>query len=364
MLDQDVSRHLALVGIVLVGIVAYGLWRVVNITPPETPTPPALPDDGLATAARHDSPSSADSPAAVPVAEDEIPGLPGSDSDVPSMPESDSSDETEVLTETEPVDPGLGGRTETEHPDIDDSVLTDTAMTPPPPTPAPPTVDSELAMSDHSALREDLATVEYGRDPTISFANGRTVTYVIQPGDTLSSIARHHLGSSSRWSEIQQANPVVLANPDKLVVGTSISIPNSTASPESARRSSLTDGNTHIHVVQAGESPLQIAAKYFLSTSPEHLQLIRYEDGTPLEAGESLLPGTRLLVSRSEDTTPVSTVDSYTVRPGDTLSDISRRVYGNSAHWRTIFNANRDIVASPSQLKIGMVLTIPSSPEN
>lgn len=50
---------------------------------------------------------------------------------------------------------------------------------------------------------------------------------------------------------------------------------------------------------------------------------------------------------------------SYAVEAGDTLSKISLKVYKNSALWRKIFNANRDLLATPNSLKIGMELTIP-----
>jgi peptidoglycan lytic transglycosylase F len=49
----------------------------------------------------------------------------------------------------------------------------------------------------------------------------------------------------------------------------------------------------------------------------------------------------------------------YTVRPGDTLSRIARKVYGRSAPWKPIYNANRDKLKSPHNLKVGQVLKIP-----
>ena len=49
----------------------------------------------------------------------------------------------------------------------------------------------------------------------------------------------------------------------------------------------------------------------------------------------------------------------YTVRPGDTLSRIARKVYGRSAPWKSIYNVNRDQLKSPHNLKVGQVLKIP-----
>lgn len=50
---------------------------------------------------------------------------------------------------------------------------------------------------------------------------------------------------------------------------------------------------------------------------------------------------------------------TYTVRTGDTLSKISTAVYGSPSRWQDIYNANRNQLRSPHDLKVGMVLTIP-----
>lgn len=60
---------------------------------------------------------------------------------------------------------------------------------------------------------------------------------------------------------------------------------------------------------------------------------------------------------------PASTVPStYTVERGDSLYRISTRVYGTGAHWKKLFEANRDQLSSPQALKPGMVLNIPPNP--
>ena len=47
--------------------------------------------------------------------------------------------------------------------------------------------------------------------------------YVIKKGDMLSLIAQRELGSAARWREIQKLNPKI--NPDRLVVGTVLAMP-------------------------------------------------------------------------------------------------------------------------------------------
>jgi LysM repeat protein len=50
---------------------------------------------------------------------------------------------------------------------------------------------------------------------------------------------------------------------------------------------------------------------------------------------------------------------TYTVRTGDTLSKISTAVYGSPSRWQDIYNANRNQLRNPHDLKVGMVLSIP-----
>lgn len=50
---------------------------------------------------------------------------------------------------------------------------------------------------------------------------------------------------------------------------------------------------------------------------------------------------------------------TYVVQAGDTLSSISRKIYGTPNKWRDIFSANRDRLATASSLKPGQTLKIP-----
>ncbi len=59
-------------------------------------------------------------------------------------------------------------------------------------------------------------------------------------------------------------------------------------------------------------------------------------------------------------TTAASAGGTYTVQAGDTLSSIATKVYGNSARWRDIYDANRGVIgADPNMIQVGMVLKLP-----
>lgn len=50
----------------------------------------------------------------------------------------------------------------------------------------------------------------------------------------------------------------------------------------------------------------------------------------------------------------------YVVQGGDTLSRISIKLYGDANHWEGIFQANRDLLNSPHDLREGQELNIPN----
>jgi nucleoid-associated protein YgaU len=47
------------------------------------------------------------------------------------------------------------------------------------------------------------------------------------------------------------------------------------------------------------------------------------------------------------------------VGKGDTLFSLAQRYYGNKSRWRDIYAANRDVMKSEGDLRIGMEVKIP-----
>lgn len=56
---------------------------------------------------------------------------------------------------------------------------------------------------------------------------------------------------------------------------------------------------------------------------------------------------------------PASVPRRYTVQTGDTLTTISRRVYGTPSRWIDIYQANRDRLANENALRVGQEIRIP-----
>lgn len=63
--------------------------------------------------------------------------------------------------------------------------------------------------------------------------------------------------------------------------------------------------------------------------------------------------------AETPDETPTGGGGTYVVQPGDTLGIISRKVYGTSARYMEIYNANRDQLSSPNKVTVGQTLIIP-----
>jgi len=55
---------------------------------------------------------------------------------------------------------------------------------------------------------------------------------------------------------------------------------------------------------------------------------------------------------------------TYTVKKGDTLSDISRRSYNDGFYYPIIMLASQGVVINPDKIRPGMVLTIPDLEKN
>jgi LysM repeat protein len=66
---------------------------------------------------------------------------------------------------------------------------------------------------------------------------------------------------------------------------------------------------------------------------------------------------TEALVERSAPITR-----TYTVRPGDTLSLIAQRFYGNPADWAWLYQVNSSVVHNPDSIYVGQVLKVPAGP--
>lgn len=65
--------------------------------------------------------------------------------------------------------------------------------------------------------------------------------------------------------------------------------------------------------------------------------------------------------SRNNEQNIARSTKTYRVQPGDTLTGIALRFLGSSRRYQEIFIANRDQLRNPNDLRMGIVLRIPTS---
>ena len=82
--------------------------------------------------------------------------------------------------------------------------------------------------------------------------------------------------------------------------------------------------------------------------------------------GSSGTPGTSgradfsdVTTGASSDAPAASAGTTYTVKSGDSLSKIAKRIYGDASKWNRIYDANRDKIENPDLIHPGQEFTIP-----
>jgi LysM repeat protein len=135
--------------------------------------------------------------------------------------------------------------------------------------------------------------------------------HVVQPGDSLSKIAREVYGDGSRWREIFEANRDKVSDPSRIYPGQELCIP------------------------------------YGLDdTAPA--------TGAPTEPLPAEIPAERVPAREGV----------YVVQSGDSLSKIAKEVYGDGRRWPEIFEANKDKISDPGMIYPGQELRIPYRPDD
>lgn len=161
--------------------------------------------------------------------------------------------------------------------------------------------------------------------------------YVVQPGDTLSAIARRY---GTTVAALVSANR--LANPNHIYVGQRLVIVVRGGQPAA----SWPVNNTH-YIVQAGDSLSKIA-RHFNTT----VQAIAAANG--ITNTSYVYVGQHLVVPRGSAYPPSVYGFHYTVRSGDTLSSIAQR-YGVNLYTLASVNG----ISNISRIYIGQRLYIP-----
>jgi len=83
-------------------------------------------------------------------------------------------------------------------------------------------VTGSVDSTAQQAPKADFSGVSAGVDSTAEVVGG---TYTVEKGDTLSRIAKQHLGDANAWNRIFEANRDVLDDPDRIQPGQVLKLP-------------------------------------------------------------------------------------------------------------------------------------------
>lgn len=89
------------------------------------------------------------------------------------------------------------------------------------------------------------------------------------------------------------------------------------------------------------------------------------ETGVPLTTVEPVVIQPSPIVVEQAPLPPVAgekkvEAHTYVIEKGDTLSTISKKIYGKSSKWSVILDANKDKITDAGKLKVGMKINIPA----
>lgn len=157
--------------------------------------------------------------------------------------------------------------------------------------------------------------------------------YIIQPGDTLYTIARRY---GVTVNQLLAANPQI-TNPNSLTPGQRITIPASTPGPVSKT-----------YIIQPGDTLIAIARRYGITLS----QLLAANP--QLTDPSRIFPGQRLNIPQGPALPPSTTI-SYTIQAGDTLFSIAQR-FGTTVE--TLLRLNPQIT-DPTRIFPGQQIQVP-----
>jgi len=113
------------------------------------------------------------------------------------------------------------------------------------------------------------------------------------------------------------------------------------------------------HRIRKSET-LSDVSKLYYGTNHEWRVILKANPGldeTKLQVGQEILvprAATKGQLGGTRDSSGI-----YVVREGDTLGGIALRELGSTERLSDLYSANRDVMASPDKLKVGMHLRIP-----
>lgn len=231
--------------------------------------------------------------------------------------------------------------------------------------------------------KADIQTdIQTDREPSGSRVSSDGV-YVVQDGDTLIGICKKLYGDGSKWPQMADLNKGRVGDEGQVYAGVTLkTLPGARVEqPSSARRSAPASDNraatgTRQYTVKKGDTLSLIASREVGSV--RHLEAIRTLNPALREDGDRIFVGQRLTLpviesqrasagSRARTPSPVTArttapvrTQTYTVKKGDTLSQIAEREVGSIEFLTEIRSLNSALRDGKDRIMVGQRLVLPS----
>lgn len=211
-----------------------------------------------------------------------------------------------------------------------------------------------IAFSGKQPVINNKNDYNYSNSGNADSSNGY---YTVQSGDTLSGIA---LKFSTTSSKLAQLNSI--SNPNLIYVGQHLLVnqssnSNSSSSGQSSSTTTNTETSSASYTVKSGDTLSGIASQYN-TTVNQIVSLNQLSNPNLIYVGQVLkLKNSQTTnSSSSSSSTAATTVGTYTVKAGDTLSAIASR-YSTSSSTLASLNS----LSNPNLIYVGQVLKVSSN---
>lgn len=211
-----------------------------------------------------------------------------------------------------------------------------------------------IAFSGKQPVINNKNDYNYSNSGNADSSNGY---YTVQSGDTLSGIALKFSTTSSKLAQLNSiSNPNLIYVGQRLLVNQS-SNSNSSSSGQSSSTTTNTETSSASYTVKSGDMLSGIASQYN-TTVNQIVSLNQLSNPNLIYVGQVLkLKNSQTTnSSSSSSSTAATTVGTYTVKAGDTLSAIASR-YSTSSSTLASLNS----LSNPNLIYVGQVLKVSSN---
>lgn len=211
-----------------------------------------------------------------------------------------------------------------------------------------------IAFSGKQPVINNKNDYNYSNSGNADSSNGY---YTVQSGDTLSGIALKFSTTSSKLAQLNSiSNPNLIYVGQRLLVNQS-SNSNSSSSGQSSSTTTNTETSSASYTVKSGDTLSGIASQYN-TTVNQIVSLNQLSNPNLIYVGQVLkLKNSQTTnSSSSSSSTAATTVGTYTVKAGDTLSAIASR-YSTSSSTLVSLNS----LSNPNLIYVGQVLKVSSN---